>query len=99
MKTLALATFNLYGLTKPHKQRQLIGGVTRYRTNVFVIQKKFLKITIKREFIPDPKHIIKIFNAYAPTTLLVIDDVSVLINFYNDTSTDLIELEKNSLVF
>ena len=40
MKTLTLAIFNLHGLTKPDKQQQLIGDVTRYRTDVCAIQER-----------------------------------------------------------
>ena len=39
MKTLALATFNVLVLTKPHKLQQLIRDVTRYRTDVCAIPK------------------------------------------------------------
>ena len=38
MKTLTLVTFNVRGLTKPHKQPQLIQDVTRYWTDVCAIQ-------------------------------------------------------------
>ena len=38
MKTLTLATFNVRGLTKPHKQQDLIRDVTRYKINVCAIQ-------------------------------------------------------------
>ena len=57
------------------------------------------KITIKREIIPDSKHIINIINVHAPTSQLVRDDVSVLQNFYNNISTILNELKNKSLVF
>ena len=57
-----------------------------------------LKITIKREFIPYPKHII-IINVYAPTIQLFRNDVSVLDNFYKDASTVLNEVKNESLVF
>ena len=55
------------------------------------------KITIKCEFIPDPKHV-SIINVYAPTNQLV-RDVSVLGNFYNDINTVLNEIENKSFVF
>ena len=187
MKTLALATFNVHGLTKPHKQQQLIRDVTRYRIDLCAIQETKVqqlsdtslgnhrviffetgsphyfygfivypqlknnvhkywyisdrvsvlqvqhrklsntkkcawsiketssefkdsvsfnvqlngvsykclpipKVTIKREIIPDSKHIINIVNVYAPTSQLV-RDVSVLEKFYNDVSTILNELK------
>ena len=57
------------------------------------------KITIKREFIPDTKHMISIINLYAPTSHLVRDDLSVLESFYNDVGTVLNELKNKSLVF
>ena len=38
MKTPTLATFNVHGLTKPHKQQEPIRDVTRYRIDVCVIQ-------------------------------------------------------------
>ena len=57
------------------------------------------KMTIKCEFIPDPKHFISIINVYEPTSKLARDDVSVLENFYNDVSTVLNELKNKSLVF
>ena len=57
------------------------------------------KITIKRELILDPKHIISIINVYAPTSQLVRDDVSVLESFYNYVSAVLNELKNKSLVF
>ena len=38
MKTLTLATFNVRGLAKPHKQQQLIRNVTRYKIDVCAIQ-------------------------------------------------------------
>ena len=43
------------------------------------------KITIKCEFIADPKHI-TIINVYAPISRLVRDDVSVFKIFYNNVS-------------
>ena len=191
MKTLTLATFSVRGLTKPHKQHQMVRDVIRYRINVCVIQETKVqqlsdasldnhrviffesksphygngfivslqlknsvhkywyvsdkvsvlqiklsntkkcayniketssefknsvslkvqrngesykclpipKITIKHEFIPDPKHTISIINVYAPTTQLAKDDASVLENFYSDVSTVLNELKNKSLVF
>ena len=39
MKTLVLATFNVRGLTKPHKLQQLIRDVIRYRTDACAIPK------------------------------------------------------------
>ena len=57
------------------------------------------KITIKREFIPDPKRIISIINVYPPTSQLVRDDVSVIENFYNNVSTVLNEHKNKSLIF
>ena len=57
------------------------------------------KITIKREFIPDPERIISIINVYVPTSQHVRYDVSVLENFYSDVSTVLNELKNKSLVF
>ena len=57
------------------------------------------KITIKREFIPHPKHIISIINVYAPTSQFVRDYFFVLVNLYNDVSTVCHELKNKSLVF
>ena len=57
------------------------------------------KTTIKREFIPDPKHIISIINLFAPTNQLVRDNVSVLESLSSDVSTVLNHLKNNSLVF
>lgn len=51
-----------------------------------------LKITIKLEFIPNPKYIISIVNVYASTSQLVGDDVSMLESFYN-------EFKNKSLLF
>ena len=38
MKTLTSATFNVRGLTKPHKQQHSIRDVTRYRTDLCAMQ-------------------------------------------------------------
>ena len=57
------------------------------------------KTTIKREFIPDPKHIISIINAFAPTNQLVRDNVSVLESLRSDVSTALNHLKNKPLVF
>ena len=57
------------------------------------------KITMKREFIPDTKHMISIINLYALTSHLVRDDLFVLESFYNDVGTVLNELKNKSLVF
>ena len=42
MKTLALDTFNVHGLTKFHKQQQLILKVTRYKIDLCVIQERYI---------------------------------------------------------
>ena len=55
------------------------------------------KITIKRDFIPNPKHITNIIKVYTPTSQLVRDDVCVL--DVNDASAVLNELKNKSLVF
>ena len=55
------------------------------------------KITIKREFIREPKHINSIINVYAPTSQ-VRDDVYVFENFYKDVSTAFNQLKSKSLV-
>ena len=57
------------------------------------------KITIKRDFIPNPKHITNIIKVYTPRSQLVRDDVCVLESFYNDASAVLNELKNKSLVF
>ena len=55
------------------------------------------KITIKRDFIPNPKHITNIIKVYTPTSQLVRDDDCVL--DVNDASAVLNELKNKSLVF
>ena len=54
---------------------------------------------MKLKSIPASKYIISIINEYAPTSRLVRDDVSVLINFYNVVRTVLDKLKNKLLVF
>ena len=54
---------------------------------------------MKLKSIPASKYIISIINVYAPTSRLVRDDVSVLINFYNDVRTVLDKLKNKLLIF